>query len=380
MSTVYGSGGTGKLSAPANSEHFKSVFDYDAIADATVQIFEMYITTRLASNNGDGAGGGGGSGDGDVNYNDEDQMVFEDQLVAVAALGRARPGKTLGLLAQLIQERSGLLHFLFQTYKSTGQIAEDQLNATHESLHWLVLLSGHVLADAGSSEKVLVPAPILSVSIAAEKVYFTLLLNYDLILKIFFSQRNSNQPEVVVALTTHIFNLLELVSIAPNQPELVLSSPLLAQTLMWFLERWSQTFLFIDASDYARMSTTLINSYGAVSEASKGLVAGLLSKTLTQFVNWHTDQNFLHELIGVTKTWAKKSNLATAVVQSEPWPAFINAVMERHLVVPDEEQSALIEAICRLCSAAHSSGTSTYLQGLLGIAAVSSLIKRRKLW
>lgn len=64
------------------------------LRDIASRIFGTYVETRLS----------GKVDDFDGENEEEDQTVFEDQLIAIAVLGRFSPGPTLSMLHRLVSE------------------------------------------------------------------------------------------------------------------------------------------------------------------------------------------------------------------------------------------------------------------------------------
>ena len=99
-----------------------------------------------------------------------------------------------------------------------------------EELHWLLLITGFFLCDAPEGETIMAPPHLLG--------------HFEL-------PPNSGDPIVVV-----VNQILEIAKLENN---LLISrthtqtwSPLVAETLAWFLQRWVNSYLLMDESSYIR--------------------------------------------------------------------------------------------------------------------------------
>eukprot|EP00268_Persea_americana_P014257 TRINITY_DN1631_c0_g1_i1.p1 TRINITY_DN1631_c0_g1~~TRINITY_DN1631_c0_g1_i1.p1 ORF type:complete len:890 (-),score=174.70 TRINITY_DN1631_c0_g1_i1:594-2915(-) len=134
----------------------------------------------------------------------------DERLSSYALIARAAAAFTIPLLTRLLSERFALLH--------QGRGITDPTRILEE-LYWLLLITGHVLADAGKGETPLVPevlqVPILDV------------------------MEPSQHP--VVVLSGSIINFAE----QSLDPEIrgVFFSPRLMEAVVWFLARWADTYL-----------------------------------------------------------------------------------------------------------------------------------------
>lgn len=173
----------------------------------------------------------------------KDYDLYADPLLNAASVARLDPSQSTQKLLQCLTERIQLLE---QILKS-GQ-ADQRLGILYEQLHWLIILSGFVLADSGKGETPLVNDAIMQVSILYE----------------------GQDDDPIRGLATTLLRLLEMLSIDPSSPlvRLCISfwsfythdsviqfnnlSPTLIETLFWFIERWGRTYLMIDASQYGQ--------------------------------------------------------------------------------------------------------------------------------
>jgi hypothetical protein len=102
------------------------------------------------------------------------------------------------------------------------------MDVIHEHIHWIVLISGSILADAGEGEKPLIPNSMM-----------------------YLSGMQPMAEDQVVNLSRTFLELLQFLSSwNTNSLEASFCSPQVAESLIWFFERWSKSYLLIDEEDY----------------------------------------------------------------------------------------------------------------------------------
>ncbi|XP_011091499.1 exportin-4 isoform X1 [Sesamum indicum] len=151
-------------------------------------------------------------------FNDEDEYDYlqasiaamDERLSSYALIARAAVGATIPLLKELFSERIMRLH--------QGRGTSDPTE-TLEELYSLLLITGHVLADEGQGETPLVPKEIES----------------------HYSNVTEVDKHPVIVLSGSIIRFAE----ESLDPELrrYFFSPRLMEAVVWFLARWSSTYL-----------------------------------------------------------------------------------------------------------------------------------------
>ncbi|OVA13652.1 Importin-beta [Macleaya cordata] len=136
--------------------------------------------------------------------------AMDERLSSYALIARAAVKDTIPLLTVLFSERFTLLH--------QGRGATDP-TATLEELYSLLLITGHVLADAGEGETPLVPDALQTCFV-------------DVV---------ETEHHPIVVLSGSIIKFAE----QSLDPELraAFFSPRLMEAVTWFLARWSDTYL-----------------------------------------------------------------------------------------------------------------------------------------
>jgi len=133
------------------------------------------------------------------------------------------------LLKDRLEVRKINLNHKFDIYL-TLVILGPQLMLALEELHWLLLVTGYFLCDSPEGETIMAPA---------------LLMGH------FEIPEGTPDPVVVV--------VNQVLTVAKFENSLLMSrqhanywSPLLAETVSWFLQRWVYSYLLLDESQFIR--------------------------------------------------------------------------------------------------------------------------------
>ncbi|CAG8506555.1 3260_t:CDS:10, partial [Acaulospora colombiana] len=132
------------------------------LGEASYHITATYIDTRMEM--------AGCSNDEDEEINNfKDWITYEDQLISIAILARIVGQRVLDKLQVLLHERAAQLRAFFMAVadnKSSVFAADCTIMYLQESIHWLILISAFVLADAGEGEQPLVPNDLMQLSMS----------------------------------------------------------------------------------------------------------------------------------------------------------------------------------------------------------------------
>ncbi|OMO96138.1 Armadillo-type [Corchorus olitorius] len=172
---------------------------------AAANLFGMIVESELKV-----ASASVANDDGDSDYLQASISAMDERLSSYALIARAAIDVTIPLLTRLFSERFARLH------QGRGIIDPTE---TLEELYSLLLITGHVLADEGDGETPLVPTAI--------QMHFV-----DIV---------EGEKHPVVVLSGAIIRFAEQ-SMDPGVRATVFS-PRLMEAVIWFLARWSHTYL-----------------------------------------------------------------------------------------------------------------------------------------
>lgn len=175
------------------------------------------------------------------------------------------------LLARLLEDRTSKLrdqlNRLVGQSESLNISGSTMMESLYEDLHWLVLLAGHVLCMDSEGEIPLVPSEIIRLNM--EQAHQGQ-VDINVSLQLLASPR-SNLSEIngaeqsadhMIRLIAAVFRLSETEKSAISANAAQLLSPELSSTIVWFLHRWSQSYLLPTESNYSEISPTLLQAFG----------------------------------------------------------------------------------------------------------------------
>lgn len=195
----------------------------------------------------------------------KDRDKFKEQLTIIGAFGREIPGHALPLLAKLLEEKIRRLRGqLLRIHSNGGDGGSGPdgdskiLDALYEDIHWLLLITGHVLCKDYEGEEPLMSSEIVTFCIAKADQGSTD-MNTSLKLLASPTQCISEFPnaehstDLVVRLISAVFRLCEIEknAIAANMSAFM--SPEVSSTIMWFLKFWAEGYLLPPVSYYNKV-------------------------------------------------------------------------------------------------------------------------------
>lgn len=245
----------------------------------------------------------------DAGFKDWD--TFSDQLTCIGTLGRFNPQPCLSQLYQLLGQR-------FETFKtffnSTGN--QRDLLLVHEQLHWILLIIAHVLADTGKGEQPMIPDSIMQLS---------------------GSQEYEQDPVVNISkLVLELFRFSS--SFSASSMEASNCSPRVAETLVWFMERWSKSYLLVDENEYGYMSPSIAKAFGRPGPSDgQGIhiMDFFIEQMKTNFILWNADPDVLNQLVTWLHTCGTSYNLKQGLLQSTGFPDLVQFVTHNLEQLPE---------------------------------------------
>lgn len=199
------------------------------VRNAAASLFALIVESELKV-----ASASAMDDNGEFNYLQASISAMDERLSSYALIARAAIDATVPLLTRLFSERFARLH------QGRGMI---DLTETLEELYSLLLITGHVLADEGEGEIPVVPNAIQT----------------------HFVDTIEAAKHPVVLLSGSIIKFAEW-SLDPEARASVFS-PRLMEAIVWFLARWSQTYL-MPLEEFRDSSTNLCHDTGYQHQSS----------------------------------------------------------------------------------------------------------------
>ncbi|KAM7308857.1 exportin-4 [Ixodes scapularis] len=334
----------------------------EPLRGAALRLFQLYLRSRLAPPDGTRTPI---SDDEDevAEEEEDDRQRYRDQLAVVGMLGRHVLPHAVPLLSQLLEQRTKhLQEVLRNDPRSGGDVAAHK--ELLEDLHWLVLMTGHLLTTVSEGETPLIPRDVTqySMNCGAESPATLSLLSQ-------LGQGDApvcqGSPDPVVRLMVAVLQLCAVERAALQAGLAPLLSPEVALTLVWFLRRWGLTYLLPNESYYSQMSPTLVAAFGRDSEAGPYVLDWVLGKLCSNLELWSSEATLA---LGTCQTLVSLLNNVERGHQAAACPSLLALVQRRGQLgsLAPGAHRALLKALVIACTANRSPQAPRLWEALLG--------------
>ncbi|XP_076857923.1 exportin-4 [Brachyhypopomus gauderio] len=307
-------------------------FPRGCFVEPAVQVFNSYIQCHLAAPDGTRnltANGMASHEEEEISeLQEDDRELFSDQLASVGMLGRIAAEHCIPLLTGLLEDRVTRLHGQLQRHQQHLMVAADPdsvdrkvLDDLYEDIHWLILVSGYLLADDLQGETPMIPSEVMEFSIkhAADVDINTTLQILGSPGEKATSIPGCNRTDSVIRLLSAVLRTSEVESRATRASLTELLSPQMGKDIVWFLRRWARTYLLVDEKLYSQISVPLSTAFGADTEGSQWIVGYLLEKVINNLSVWSSEPELANDTVELLVTLVEKRERANIVVQCENW-------------------------------------------------------------
>ncbi|GAB1298949.1 Exportin-4 [Apodemus speciosus] len=316
------------LTLVRDDKHFHKGF----FTQHAVQVFNSYIQCHLAAPDGTRnltANGVASREEEEISeLQEDDRDQFSDQLASVGMLGRIAAEHCMPLLTSLLEERVTRLHGQLQRHQQqllaspgSSTIDNKMLDDLYEDIHWLILVTGYLLADDTQGETPLIPPEIMEYSIKHSSE-----VDINTTLQILGSpgEKASSIPgysrtDSVIRLLSAVLRVSEVESRAIRADLTHLLSPQMGKDIVWFLKRWAKTYLLVDEKLYDQISLPLSTAFGADTEGSQWIIGYLLQKVISNLSVWSSEQDLANDTVQLLVTLVERRERANLVIQCENW-------------------------------------------------------------
>ncbi|KAJ1956274.1 hypothetical protein GGI12_005348 [Dipsacomyces acuminosporus] len=274
----------------------------------------------------------------DQGFLEKDYIVYGDQLQFYAMLARLDMRASLAELCEALCNRFNALQEGFRHIESrvnsSGYSVDDssshhqEIDLLHEQIHWILLILGYILADSGTSERVLIPKPAIRYSAGCV----------------------SPDQDYIVQNAMMLFEILEFEIKSPSSALASYCSPLLAETLFWVLRRVAPVYLLFDQSDYYEMSSNLLAAFGKATDGGKSvaIIQGLLGLVRRTFDLWSSEEDVLRMCVDMLLAFAQRPSIAQEITRSPQFTPLILYFTSNLYIFPESTHSLIIEALALL--------------------------------
>ncbi|EPQ30643.1 uncharacterized protein PFL1_01544 [Pseudozyma flocculosa PF-1] len=278
------------------------------------EVFHPYVTGRLqaAAMPSDGDGD-----DGDASEHGEaaakDRDIYSDQLITIAGLGRLSAADNLRTLHQLAQPLCQMLSAVAQGQAAPGP---QELEKVWEQAHWLLLIAAHLVADEAKGETAEVPSAIAG-------------------------SQEPDDPAVGLIVELGL-NLVQTLS-SHGARSAQATSPQVTETLLWFVARWTSTYLLID--DHSGFPTNAAIQRTFSGDAGRKVLAFLLQRLRENLELWMSDSDVLVQLAAVVSSFTRSSGIMLHLLQLPEMESLVSAIVSGLDALPANTHGPLVSAV-----------------------------------
>ena len=228
---------------------------------------------------------------------ENDRTLFADQLNAIATVGRNCLDKTVPLVTSLMDHSvAQLFHCLTVDKNHSG------IDKIFEDLHWVVLITSHLLADETLGETPTVPYEVLDLSLRAQdsvtqdaSLLHNMFIDYATVVK-----TENIVIDPIVQIIASVFNYINLENrfLHADMPSML--SPELSSDCLVFLSRLCESYiLYRNDALTIEVSTSMKTIFGQESGGGQWLVETLLSKVLLNILKYNSEANVVQETLNL---------------------------------------------------------------------------------
>ncbi|XP_055531872.1 exportin-4-like [Wyeomyia smithii] len=302
----------------------KENYPSEVMVPFITQMFEKYIQYHLAAPDGmRGVGRDSDSIEEIADFEESDRERFKEQLIIIGYFGREILTHSLPLLSKLLEDRTRnlgtQLHMLHSTKTMSENSSKTMLNL-FEDIHWILLVTGHVLALEADGESAMIPGEILqlctqNISNGVTDIQNSLKLLASPSQDIKEIPNAEINADPVIRLIAAGFRLCELEKSAIEVRMYQFLSPELSSTLVWFMRRWADAYLMPVNEEY--VSTIFREAFGAGTPGSVWVINYLLNKICLNSQFLRTEQSVIEETCSLFLVLLKRKDRCTAIFNSE---------------------------------------------------------------
>ncbi|XP_052239002.1 exportin-4-like isoform X2 [Dreissena polymorpha] len=270
---------------------------------------------------------------------EDDRDKFADQLCCVGALGRLTVDSSLSIIARALEDRvtrlHGQLQRIHQMRVATGSLNcsfdNSIINMINEDIHWLVLVTAHVLTEEAQGETPMIPGEIMRYSIQQSTE-----IDLNTTLKVLASPTNnidtipgaSTHTDHAIRLISAVFRLCEVHKQSVTAKMVDTMSPQVTSSVMWLLRRWSRSYLLPDENFYNQMSKAICAGFGRDTDGAQWSVQFLLDKILVYLAAWNAEEKTLQDILQLLVTMVDNRTRAVFIMKCPTMQELVRQVAD----------------------------------------------------
>lgn len=237
---------------------------------------------------------------------------FGEELLLVASL--ARSGDVVVVLTQIIAKLDVTLERLATFYgapSSTvlGPEESRSLEIEWEKLHWLTLISGHILADDSKGEVADVPEGFRAQGVNEQQMIADTIRKVGIQVPEMFKNSSNDKPQ----------------------------SPQVLQTLLWFNARWIPAYLLA--------TSTPIFSQAFAEEQGRYALACLLGQLGSNLQVWVTDADVVLQVASVIRSFSLSKGVMDVLLSFPQFGNLTEAILQGLGSLPTKTHTPVISSL-----------------------------------
>ncbi|KAK0529902.1 hypothetical protein OC835_004193 [Tilletia horrida] len=321
-----------KLAVPSSHLHLVEAYSTSVRDD----VLRRYIRGRLQAARGS-SDSGLDMGDDDVDVETEigsaaekDRERFADQLRTLAELARLSPailGPILMEMCEMAEDVSRVLIGAVQSGSSRPTDARSMrdLEARWEETHWLLLIAGYILADDIAGELPAIPETVEQLG----------------------SEQSPTEGHpavrIIKQLSLTLFESLSSKLAVSNE----LSSPQVMETALWFINRWSASYLLPLADETGEgqpSSNAALNA--AFGGSNRTQIIAFLGQQAAETIKlWLAEADVLRQTAAFISGFSRCQHAAAQLVALPAFVDVVSAVLSSLDMLPVDTHGSFISAV-----------------------------------
>ncbi|KAJ1865689.1 hypothetical protein LPJ78_002469 [Coemansia sp. RSA 989] len=257
----------------------------------------------------------------------KDYVVYEDQLQFFALLARLDVRTSLGRLYENLCSRCNAIQNEIASAESSSN--RHTFDLLHEQMQWIIMMIGFTLCDSGTSERVLIPKPILEYSASCQ----------------------GTEQNLAVQCIMAMLKTLEIeLSSSHTSSNADYGSPLLVETLFWALRRIGPVYILPDLSDYHRISQSIITAFGRSKDGGNGgvVIRGIVDLIKQTFDIWSAEEDVLQMCVSLMLELGQRTAIAQEIVSLPQFTLLMEFFTSNIGSLPEAIHGSIIEALALL--------------------------------
>lgn len=298
-----------------NLQHFNLIF-----REASSHVFQRYVSTRIDFANE--------TLDEELLGDMKDREIYADQLISIALLGRLLGSKGILFLHQQLVDRMQR----FEQLLSQQTLDETMLHSLHDHLHWILLISAYVVADSQQGEVPCIPAVFL-----ADRV-------------------PDQEAHPIIALFQTTLQFLAFLTSKSVSSQSHLLSPLVVETLIWFLSRFTATY-FHPSTEGGDVPPSILNAFTGSSCAQ--FLSFLIEQLQPALIHWSAELEVVESVTELLESLSEKESIRRDIMALPRWKSTAAFLVEHLSAIVGEMHCRLIAALVKLGSCHQISGSAS---------------------